>query len=299
MSFSFQLNFNNNFEGRPYIWPRWCCLIVFISTLVGRLVRFLTKWTTLQQPNCSRLSQLSTSDPSYDPDYNEFYFDRSWTLFECIIDMHRTGALHLPHNVCVPKVLDEMRFWDVALQNVACCCWTRIREHTNDSARIKELKNIQDNATTSSEGKAKAPYTDTAYLTNRKSHGEGPPNAKQKESCLRKVANSVFTVLDKPRSSHLAMVSNIDVLMRKRRNFIANALELRLSCISSSICWFNSGVFFIDNEMRSCCHDKGTLSALPALCDGNPDFTGGFHLQRTSDVALCRVAVIGHAMTLI
>ena len=173
--------------------------------------RFLTKWTTLQQPNCSRLSQLSTSDPSYDPDNNEFFFDRSYTMFECIIDMHRTGALHLSHNVCVPKVLDEMRFWDVALQNVACCCWTRIREHTNDSARIKELKNIQDNATTSSEGKAKAPYTDTAYLTNTKSHGEGPPNAKQKESCLRKVANWVFTVLDKPRSSHIAMVSDIDV----------------------------------------------------------------------------------------
>ena len=171
--------------------------------------RFLTKWTTLQQPNCSRLSQLSTSDPSYDPDNNEFFFDRSWTMFECIIDMHRTGALHLPHNVCVPKVLDEMRFWDVALQNVACCCWARIREHTNTSARITELQNIQDNATTSADRKSKAPYTDIASLANPKSHMEVPRKVTKKDSCLRKVAKSVFMVIDKPRSSHLAMVRNM------------------------------------------------------------------------------------------
>ena len=165
--------------------------------------RFLTTWTTLQQPNCSRLSQLSIADPTYDSDNNEFYFDRSSCLFESIIDLHRTGTLHLPRGVCVPKVLDEMRFWDVPVENVACCCWTRIREHQSNTARIKELIKIQnyDDTTTELE---KSTSTDTTKLT--------PPATKQRVSeeaapCIQKAVNYIFRVLNRPRSSHLAMVS--------------------------------------------------------------------------------------------
>ena len=35
------------------------------------------------------------------------------------------------------------------------------------------------------------------------------------------------------------------------------------------------------------CHAMGTLSALLALCEGNPPVTGGFPSQRTSDAELC------------
>ena len=165
--------------------------------------RFLTRWTTLQQPNCSRLSHLSTTDPTYDPDNNEFYFDRSSSLFECIIDMHRTGTLHLPHGVCVPKMLDEMRFWDVPVENVACCCWTRIREHKSNAARIQELRTINDNETT-----AELDTNPNKDQPNQKSPAGRKRQFKVEVSCFRKAANSIFMVMDRPRSSHFAMVSS-------------------------------------------------------------------------------------------
>ena len=168
--------------------------------------RFLTKRDTLQQPNCSRLSQLSTVDPTYDSDNNEFYFDRSWTLFEYILDMHRTGTLHLPSGMCVPKVLDEMKFWDVPVENLASCCWTRIREHKSNAARIQELKNMQHNDTTV--GLGETSYEDKNFHANLKSPMAGPTEAKAEVSRFRKAANFICMVMERPRSSNLAMVSN-------------------------------------------------------------------------------------------
>ena len=165
--------------------------------------RFLTNWDTLQQPNCSRLSQLCISDPTYDSDNNEFYFDRSGSLFEYIIDLHRTGALHLPHNVCIPRMLDEMKFWDVPVENVASCCWTRIREHQNNAYRMEELRNMYGNETVIDFKKSQ--------LTN-KSHTNSSvsePRKPGKElSCFRKATNYLLIVIDRPRSSYIALVSN-------------------------------------------------------------------------------------------
>ena len=175
--------------------------------------RFLTKWTTLQQPNCSRLSQLSTSDTTYDCDNNEFYFDRSWLLFECIIDMHRNGTLHLPHGICVPRIIDELSFWDIPIENVACCCWARIQEYARNAERFQELQNIQCNGTTVRS--EKGPYTIFKTMDIPVSEAI---KTKEDVSCFRKTANSMYNILERPRSSHLAMVSNKSVYSKGSRS---------------------------------------------------------------------------------
>ena len=103
-------------------------------------MRFWTKWSTLRQPMCSRLSRLSLSDPEYDPQTGEFCFDRSGVTFDCILDVHRTGKLHIPHNICVPKMLEEMEFWQIPPEKVACCCWTRIRDCSDSVKRQRTLR---------------------------------------------------------------------------------------------------------------------------------------------------------------
>ena len=102
--------------------------------------RFWTKWSTLRQPMSSRLARLTTSDQEYDPHANEFRFDHSGTLFDCILDVHRNGSLHIPHYICVPKVLEEMKFWEVPVEHVAACCWHRIREYQCELDRIAVLR---------------------------------------------------------------------------------------------------------------------------------------------------------------
>ena len=37
------------------------------------------------------LYYLDETDEHYDPDSNEYYFDRSPTIFSAILDYHRTG----------------------------------------------------------------------------------------------------------------------------------------------------------------------------------------------------------------
>ena len=202
----------------PFI-QQWWHVNLFKMVLPDRVYinvggqRFLTKWATLQQPNCSRLSQLSASDPTYDPDNNEFYFDRSCLLFECVIDMHRTGTLHLPHGVCVPKMVDELRFWDIPIENVACCCWARIQEYTRTAERIQELRNIHENESAVGSGiepRSNCKNSDIPVSQARITNAD--------VSCFRKAANSIFNVMERPRSSHLAMVSNQPIDNKSRRS---------------------------------------------------------------------------------
>ena len=103
-------------------------------------MRFWTKWSTLRQPMCSRLSRLSLTNPEYDPQTNEFCFDRSGVIFDYILDVHRTGKLHVPHDICAPKILEEMKFWEVSPEKVASCCWGRIRDYCNSAKRVLTLR---------------------------------------------------------------------------------------------------------------------------------------------------------------
>ena len=158
--------------------------------------RFWTTWSTLRHPMCSRLSRLQTSDYEYDPQANEFYFDRSGALFDHILDVHRTGTLHIPHQTCIPKVIEEMKFWEVPVEHVAACCWHRIRQHQYTLDRIHILgKTLQQNS-----GKTSPQNTSSVYPSF---NGEDNP---QKTSLFNRIRNCVWLFLDQPYSSYPAMV---------------------------------------------------------------------------------------------
>ena len=124
-------------------------------------MRFWTKWSTLRKPLCSRLSRLSMSDPEYDPQTGEFCFDRSGVTFDCIIDVHRTAKFHMPHNICVPKMLEEMQFWEIPPEKVACCCWTRIRDCSDSVKRQRTLRQALGNY--SCKGNGPTPNTQDSF----------------------------------------------------------------------------------------------------------------------------------------
>ena len=158
--------------------------------------RFWTTWRTLHRPMCSRLSRLHTSDHEYDAQGNEFYFDRSGALFDHILDVHRTGTLHIPHQICIPKVIEEMKFWEVPVEHVAACCWHRIREHQYTLDRIHVLgKTLQQNS-----GKTQLQTTSPLFASF---NSEDNP---QKTSLFYRIRNCVWLFLDQPYSSYPALV---------------------------------------------------------------------------------------------
>ena len=163
--------------------------------------RFWTTWSTLHRPMCSRLSRLQTTDYGYDPHANEFYFDHSGALFDHILDVHRTGTLHIPHQTCIPKILEEMKFWEVPVEHVAACCWHRIREHQYTIDRIRVLgKTLEQNRGRKAPQITRSVYPDFSFpLFNT----EDNP---QKTSVLNRVRNCVWLFLDQPYSSYPAMV---------------------------------------------------------------------------------------------
>ena len=160
-------------------------------------MQFWTKWSTLRQPGCSRLSRLSLSDPEYDTQAGEFCFDRSGALFDCILDVHRTGALHFPHNICVPKILDEMAFWEIAPEKVACCCWIRIRDYCNSVKRVRTLRQALGNGTRE---------CTVSIDTTRDSSYAGRRTENKCISALKEIRMFFAVALDKPFYSHKTKV---------------------------------------------------------------------------------------------
>ena len=205
---------NTIFKHATLLWfPNWSCFLFFNSLAkmpyedrvwlnVGGQ-RFWTTWSTLCRPMCSRLARLKTSDHEYDAQGNEFYFDRSGALFDHILDVHRTGTLHIPHQICIPKVIEEMKFWEVPVEHVAACCWQRIREHQYTLDRIHVLgKSLQQNSGTTQPQNTNSMYPDLLFATF---NNEASP---QKTNVLNRLRNCVWLFLDQPYSSYPAMVSS-------------------------------------------------------------------------------------------
>ena len=159
--------------------------------------RFWTTWSTLRRPPCSRLSRLNTSDPEYDPHANEFCFDRSSVLFDYILDVHRTGTLHIPHNVCVPKVLEEIQFWEIPFEKVACCCWPRIREYNSFMDRVCTLRKSLDKMSPGEKPTSNG-HMDSKHKDSRENNHV---------NTLKRLRSECATLIDNPFSSSAAQVT--------------------------------------------------------------------------------------------
>ena len=86
----------------------------------GRL--FVTTARTLSNVPDTRLSGLSISSAEYSKESNTYFFDRNPELFSWVLDLYRTGELHLPKNVCGAAIRNEMEFWQIGSGSISDCC---------------------------------------------------------------------------------------------------------------------------------------------------------------------------------
>ncbi|XP_046559697.1 potassium voltage-gated channel subfamily C member 3-like isoform X2 [Haliotis rubra] len=71
----------------------------------------------------TKLGRLTEKWPEYNPEENEFFFDRNPKVMLSIFDLYRTGELHLPKNVCSFTVKTELDFWQIDESLISECCW--------------------------------------------------------------------------------------------------------------------------------------------------------------------------------
>ena len=75
------------------------------------------------------ITEKHTMSPEYDPDRQEYFFDRHPGLFSYILDYYRTGKLHCPADVCGPLFEEELLFWGIDEAVIEPCCWMNYQKH--------------------------------------------------------------------------------------------------------------------------------------------------------------------------
>ncbi|KAJ8312449.1 hypothetical protein KUTeg_009822 [Tegillarca granosa] len=95
-------------------------------------VRFETNISTLQSIPNTRLSSVEKLEQFYDADKDEFFFDRNPTIFSSVLDLCRSGHLHLPSNLCGIHARKELEFWGIPLRYLDVCCWKTFYSSNND-----------------------------------------------------------------------------------------------------------------------------------------------------------------------
>ncbi|XP_071984050.1 voltage-gated potassium channel KCNC1-like [Engystomops pustulosus] len=99
-------------------------------------VRFETYARTLQSFPGTKLASLAMPDPGdsmdYDPQQNEFFFDRNPKVFGYILDYYRTKHLHCSDNMCRSVLMEELSFWEISYLQLSHCCWLKINTKSRD-----------------------------------------------------------------------------------------------------------------------------------------------------------------------
>jgi hypothetical protein len=110
-------------------------------------VRHEILWKTLERLPKSRLGkiryaqnieEISTLCDDYDPEDNEFFFDRHPRSFSTIINFYRTGKLHAIDDICVLSFLDDLNYWGVHEFYLEVCC--QAKYHQKKDAVLEEIK---------------------------------------------------------------------------------------------------------------------------------------------------------------
>ncbi|XP_013409585.1 potassium voltage-gated channel protein egl-36-like [Lingula anatina] len=77
---------------------------------------------TLRRIPGTKLASLTKRTFHSDDEVKEYYFDRNSAYFEVVLDCLRTGQLHIPRNLCVKRVQQELDFWKIDRKEVGSCC---------------------------------------------------------------------------------------------------------------------------------------------------------------------------------
>lgn len=152
-----------------------------ITINVGGTI-FETSKSTLQKFPNTRLGQLEETDEFYNKKKEQYFFDRNPQYFNSILDLYRTGSLHLPEGTCGASLKEELEFWEVSTNTISDCCLQTYFKHDNDMEVINDIKR-----------KFESPWMD--YDEN----GRG-------NATWCRIKRKVWLVMDQPTSSTTAKV---------------------------------------------------------------------------------------------
>jgi hypothetical protein len=108
-------------------------------------VRHETFRSTLRNYPDTRLAwsvENSANNPDFNPDQNEFFFDRHPGVFAQIMNFYRTGKLHAPHDVCGPLFEKELSYWGIDEKQMEPCCWTIYTQHREAQESLKAFEGV-------------------------------------------------------------------------------------------------------------------------------------------------------------
>ncbi|CAH1777471.1 unnamed protein product [Owenia fusiformis] len=73
---------------------------------------------------------------------NEYFYDREPEVFRCVLNLYRTGHLHIPSYLCTPMVRTELKFWQIEEILIGPCCLSSYKKFDDAKVIIKEIENF-------------------------------------------------------------------------------------------------------------------------------------------------------------
>ncbi|XP_064613393.1 potassium voltage-gated channel subfamily B member 1-like [Liolophura sinensis] len=103
---------------------------------------FQTKSSTLNNVRVGWLPTLSRAHPAYNADTGEYFFDRDPNYFRLVLQLYRTGTLHVEGSHCSKTLQSELSFWGLEDKDVGDCCWRNVCEARNREQEFRQLKEM-------------------------------------------------------------------------------------------------------------------------------------------------------------
>ncbi|XP_020042216.2 voltage-gated potassium channel regulatory subunit KCNG4 [Castor canadensis] len=118
---------------------------------VGGL-RYLLPWSTLDAFPLSRLSRLRLCRSQeeivqlcddYDPDRQEFFFDRNPSAFGVIVSFLAAGKLVLLREMCALSFREELSYWGIEEAHLQRCCLRQLLKRLEEAAELGREEALQ------------------------------------------------------------------------------------------------------------------------------------------------------------
>ena len=149
---------------------------------------FTTTIDTLRSLPNTRLGRLAQDETLTNQKDAELFFDRNPEIMNNLLDLYRTGDLHLPSSLCGHSVERELKFWEIPCEMVKECCYGRLKKHQDDAKITAEIDK---------------------FLTNRY---DTPAEIQELSSW-----NKIWLIMERPNLSRLSKVNqyrnNISLLL--------------------------------------------------------------------------------------
>ncbi|XP_065070719.1 uncharacterized protein LOC135695529 isoform X2 [Rhopilema esculentum] len=151
------------------------------------------------------ITEKHTMSPEYDPDRQEYFFDRHPGLFSYILDYYRTGKLHCPADVCGPLFEEELLFWGIDEAVIEPCCWMNYQKHRDAEVNLQSFDSL--------DGDDERNSVQPSDVENQGQLGEQDSRHLERRSTLNSIMRKwtywqpkVWSTLEEPNSSKAAQV---------------------------------------------------------------------------------------------